>query len=191
MQRESILDQALNLLEQQGLASNSLERLTEITKIPLSDLSSFWPDNEALLYDALRYHAQQVDIWHRQRLLDESLSPQQKLLARYERIAEQVQNGRYPGCLFIAACNFFPDIEHPIHQLAEQQKRASYQYTLSLLDELESDDSELVATQMELILEGCLSKLLVKHQLQDVSAAKRLAEDVLQISQCRKNGALG
>jgi len=75
--------------------------------------------------------------------------------------------------------------------LAEQQKQSSLALTRDLLREMEADDADMVAQQMELIQEGCLSKLLVKRQLQDVFMAKRLAEDVLQVAQCRKHGALG
>ncbi len=91
----------------------------------------FWPDREALLYDALRYLSQQVDAWRRQLLLDETLSAEQKLLARYAVLTTCVSNQRYPGCLFIAACTFYPDPQHPIHQLAEQQKQASRWPTLT------------------------------------------------------------
>ncbi|ANI29833.1 transcriptional regulator [Yersinia entomophaga] len=190
MQREDVLSNALSLLEQRGLATTSLEMLAEKLSLPVSDLQRFWPDREALLYDCLRYHGQQIDTWRRQLQLDESLTPQQKLLARYQTLNEQVQQQRYPGCLFIAACSFFPETDHPIHQLAEQQKQASLQYTEELLHEMDADDVEMVAQQMELILEGCLSKLLIKRRPQDVEVAKRLAEDVLAVAQCRKNGAL-
>ena len=77
-----------------------------------------------------------------------------------------------------------------MHQLAEQQKRASRQYTHELLTLLDTDNPTLVADQMELILEGCLSKLLVKRNKQDIATARRLAEDVLRIALCRRNGAL-
>ncbi|EPK0250533.1 division control transcriptional repressor DicD [Serratia marcescens] len=190
MQREHVLDTALGLLEQQGLAIATLEMLAEKLDVQPGDLKRFWPDREALLYDCLRYHGQQIDTWRRQLLLDESLSPQQKLLARYDVLAEYVQQDRYPGCLFIAACSFFPETDHPIHQLAEQQKLTSLELTRELLREMDADDADMVAQQMELIQEGCLSKLLVKRQLQDVSVAKRLAEDILQVAQCRRNGAL-
>ncbi|WP_400258088.1 division control transcriptional repressor DicD [Serratia nevei] len=190
MQREHVLDTALGLLEQQGLASATLEMLAEKLDVQPGDLKRFWPDREALLYDCLRYHGQQIDTWRRQLLLDENLSPQQKLLARYDVLAEYVQQDRYPGCLFIAACSFFPETDHPIHQLAEQQKLTSLELTRELLREMDADDADMVAQQMELIQEGCLSKLLVKRQLQDVSVAKRLAEDILQVAQCRRNGAL-
>ncbi len=63
---------------------------------------------EALLYDSLRYHGEQIDVWRRQLMLDESLSASQKLLARYKVLDEQVRQQRYPGCLFIAACSFLP-----------------------------------------------------------------------------------
>ncbi|HGM5002586.1 TPA: transcriptional regulator [Serratia marcescens] len=190
MQREHVLDTALGLLEQQGLATATLEMLAEKLDVQPGDLKRFWPDREALLYDCLRYHGQQIDIWRRQLLLDENLSPQQKLLARYDVLAEYVQQDRYPGCLFIAACSFFPETDHPIHQLAEQQKLTSLELTRELLRDMDADDADMVAQQMELIQEGCLSKLLVKRQLQDVSVAKRLAEDILQVAQCRRNGAL-
>ncbi|MGP2882094.1 division control transcriptional repressor DicD [Serratia marcescens] len=189
MQREHVLDTALGLLEQQGLATATLEMLAEKLDVQPGDLKRFWPDREALLYDCLRYHGQQIDTWRRQLLLDENLSPQQKLLARYDVLAEYVQQDRYPGCLFIAACSFFPETDHPIHQLAEQQKLTSLELTRELLRDMDADDADMVAQQMELIQEGCLSKLLVKRQLQDVSVAKRLAEDILQVAQCRRNGA--
>lgn len=190
MLREQVLDQTLNLLEQRGIATLSLNTIAELVDVPLDELKLFWPDAEALLYDSLRHHGEQIEIWRRQLLLDESLTPSQKLLARYRVLNEQVRQNRYPGCLFIAACTFYPDRDSVIHQLAEQQKLASFNYSLALLQEMGSDDAEMVAYQMELILEGCLSKLLVKRQLHDVEVARRLAEDVLNIARCREHGAL-
>ncbi len=190
MQREHVLDCALNLLEQKGFTLVSLEMLADELAVSLDQLEQFWPDRESLHYDCLRYHADQVDSWRNRLLLDTTLDSQQKLLARYKVLEEQVRLHRYPGCLFVAACSFYPAADHPIHQLAERQKQASFSYTHALLTQLEADDATMVAQQMELILEGCLSKLLVKHQLQDVSIARRLAEDILRLAVCRKNGAL-
>ena len=164
--------------------------VAERVAYPLDDLKRFWPDREALLYDALRYLSHQVDVWRRQLLLDDSLSAEQKLLARYAALTTCVSNQRYPGCLFIAACTFYPDAQHPIHQLAEQQKQASLAYTHELLSQLEVDDPAMVAKQMELIIEGCLSRLLIKRSQTDVETARRLAEDILRFAQCRMGGAL-
>ncbi|MBC8950575.1 MULTISPECIES: division control transcriptional repressor DicD [Xenorhabdus] len=189
MQREYVLSHVLNLLEQHGLSA-TLETLLNPIDIDISHIKHFWPDREALLYDCLRHHSQQIEIWQRQTLLNEALSPEQKLLARYDALKEKVQEQHYPGCLFIAACNAFPDVDHPIHQLAELQKQNSFHYTEELLQQLDIDDSKQVAQQMELILEGCLSKLLVKRDLEDVITAKILAQDILTIAKCRKNGAL-
>jgi hypothetical protein len=111
-------------------------------------------------------------------------------MARYQVLEDAVNNHRYPGCLFIAACSFYPQPDHPIHQVADFQKRASWQYTHDLLSALETDNPTLVAHQMELILEGCLSRLLVTRNVQEVVTARTLAEDVLSIALCRKNGAL-
>ena len=191
MLREQVLDHALNILEQHGLAATtSLAMLTGDIAGSEEEIQRFWPDREALLYDALRYHSEQIDIWRRKLLLDDTLNTEQKLLARYAILTEAVGKQRYPGCLFIAACSFYPQTDHPIHQLAEQQKQASWQYTYDLLNKLGVENAALVAHQMELILEGCLSRLMVKHQIQEVEIARSLAEDVLSIALCRKNGAL-
>ena len=188
--REDVLAEAIKILEIEGIANTSLEMVAERVSCPTSDLKRFWPDREALLYDALRYLSHQVDAWRRQLLLDDTLSAEQKLLARYSALTTCVSNQRYPGCLFIAACTFCPDAQHPIHQLAEQQKQASLAYTHELLTQLEVDDPEMVAKQMELIVEGCLSRLLIKRSQTDVDTARRLAEDILRFAQCRMGGAL-
>lgn len=190
MQREEILDNVLCLLENQGIAGLSMARIAGCTHYTEETLKKFWPDKDALLYDALRYHAHQIDAWRQRRLLDDQLSNEQKLLFRYQVLTDNLKKGRFPGCLFIAACSFYPDPEHPIHQLAEQQKLASLRYTCQILQQMEADDANMVAQQMELILEGCLSKLLVKRQEQDIETAKRLAQDILSIAKCRLNGAL-
>ncbi|QDY40720.1 division control transcriptional repressor DicD [Candidatus Pantoea soli] len=191
MQREQILEHALNVLEQRGLAATtSLPQLAGETGLSTEQLVRFWPDRDALLYDALRYHGQQIDSWRRQVQLDTQRSAAQKLLARYDVLTEYVSKGRFPGCLFIAACSYYPQPDQPVHQLAEQQKRNSWRFTHDILVALALDNPTMVADQLELILEGCLSKLLVKRNVQDVATARRLAEDVLAIALCRQNGAL-
>ncbi len=190
MQREVILEQALQVLEEAGLAGATLTLVAEKADQPLAEMQRFWPDTEALHYDALRFLSDKVDIWRRQLIHDESRTPDQKLLARYDAIGQCVSQKRYPGCLFIAACSFYPDADHPIHQIADQQKRAAFENTHGLLAELEVEDPAMVAAQMELVLEGCLSRLLVKRNQQDVDTARRLAEDILRFAQCRIAGAL-
>ena len=84
----------------------SLEELAAEVAVPYAQLQRFWPTRDALLYDALRYHGQQIDNWRRQLLLDDKMNAEEKLLARYQVLEESVGNGRFPGCLFIAACSF-------------------------------------------------------------------------------------
>lgn len=190
VQREDVLKQALQLLEVKGIADTTLDMVAECVNMPTSDLIRFWPNKEALLYDVLRYLSDKADIWRRQLTMNDELSKEQKLLARYGALTECVSNNRYPGCLFIAACSFYPDASHPIHQLADRQKQAAWEHTHDLLAALKVEDPEMVASQMELVLEGCLSRMLVKRSQQDVDTARCLAEDILRFAQCRAGGAL-
>jgi len=190
VQREDVLGKTLQWLELEGLAATTPEIIAERLNYPLDEFLRFWPDKEALHYDALRHLSQQVDAWRRQMLLNDELSKEQKLLARYTALTECVTNHRYPGCLFITACTIYLDPTHAIHQLTNQQISAAYDYTHELLTALEVDDPAMVAKQMELVLEGCLSRMLVNRSQVDVDTAYRLAEDILRFAQCRMGGAL-
>lgn len=190
MQREEVLEHTLHVLEREGIARMTLDIVAEEAQHPVAEIRQFWPDEEAMLYDALRYLSSKVEAWQRQLMLNEELSAEQKLLQRYHALTECLNKQRYPGCLYIAACTFYTDPTHPIHQLADQQKQAAWNYTHTLLTQLEVDDPAMVADQMELVLEGCLSKLLVKHRQADIDTARSLAEDILRFALCRQGGAL-
>lgn len=191
LQREQMIEHALHALEKKGLAAiTSLGMMEEQTEIPLSQWRYFWSDRDTLLYDTLYFHCQQIDTWREQVVHDSLLSHEQKLLARYDILRSSFNRGRFPGCLLIAACSFYPQPGHPVHQLAEQQKQASWQYSHDLLVQLGSDNPALVTDQMELILEGCLSKLLIKRDINIIETAHTLAGDVLHLAMCRREGAL-
>ena len=69
--------------------------VAERVDYPLDELRRFWPDKEAILYDALRYLSQQIDVWRRQLMLDETQTAEQKLLARYQAVIRSaVKNSR-------------------------------------------------------------------------------------------------
>lgn len=189
--REQILTLSLQRLEQHGLAGATLENLIDQATLPLELARRYWPDDEALLYDCLRFHGQQIDAWRRRIALDEQLSNDDKILARYPVLAEYADQGRFPGCLFIAACIHYPHGDHPLHQLAAWQKQASFDFTLRLLQESDIDDAPLLAQQIELVQEGCLSRLLLSHLRQDIDIARQLAQDILHIAHCRRHDALG
>lgn len=125
MQREDVLGQALQLLEIQGIASTTLEMVADRIDYPLDELRRFWPDKEALLYDALRYLSQQVDIWRRQLMLNEELTTEQKLLARYTALTECVTNNRYPVvCLSPPAPTIGSRAPHPSTGRSAKTSRA-------------------------------------------------------------------
>lgn len=91
------------------------------------------------------------------------------------------QPSAIPAACFIAACTFYPDA-FPYPSAGGATKQASLANTHELLTQLEVDDPAMVAKQMELIVEGCLSRLLIKRSQADVDTAQRLAEDILRFA---------
>lgn len=189
MQREDVLGEALKLLELQGIANTTLEMVAERVDYPLNELRRFWPDKEAILYDALRYLSQQIDVWRRQLMLDETQTAEQKLLARYQALSECVKTTAIRAVCLSLPVRFIP-IPPPYSSTGRSAKSAAYDFTHELLTTLEVDDPAMVAKQMELVLEGCLSRMLVNRSHADVDTAHRLAEDILRFARCRRGGAL-
>lgn len=108
MQREDVLGEALKLLELQGIANTTLEMVAERVDYPLDELRRFWPDKEAILYDALRYLSQQIDVWRRQLMLDETQTAEQKLLARYQALSECVKTTAIRAVYLSLPVRFIP-----------------------------------------------------------------------------------
>lgn len=191
MDKTMILNQALDLLEHNGLSADIYTLLSQQAGVDKSQLGHYWQDNNALIYDCLAQHAAQIDEWHQQMLDNEALTPREKLLSRYDLLETRLEDKRFPGCLFMAACNTYPERTHPLHQLAESQKHHAQHFAYTLLTQLGIDNPDSVARQLELILEGCLSQLLVKGDHGAITTAKTLSDDIVLIALCRKNGALG
>ena len=112
------------------------------------------------------------------------------MLARYQALSGALKTTAIRAVYLSLPVRFIPIQPHPIHQLADQQKSAAYDFTHELLTTLEVDDPAMVAKQMELVLEGCLSRMLVNRSQADVDTAHRLAEDILRFARCRQGGAL-
>ncbi len=89
-----------------------------------SELQPFWPDKDALIFDCLRHHGQQIDVWQRQVILDETLTAEQKLLARYDQLAMRLEKIVFPGCLFcLLACVLVLMSIHKSIKLSQRQKK--------------------------------------------------------------------
>ncbi len=129
-QREDVRGEALEIIRiTRDCQHHALEMVAERVDYPLDELRRFWPDKEAILYDALRYLSQQRHVWRCQLMLDVMQTAEQKLLARYQALSECVKNNRYPGCLFIAACTFYPDPGHRFINWPISKKSAAYDFT--------------------------------------------------------------
>lgn len=132
MQREQILDHALNVLEQNGLAAtSSLAILADDMQLSLAQLEQFWPDRDALLYDALQFHARQIEEWRHDILQNDALRPDQKLMARYEGLNEQVNKAAFPVACLSPLAVFIPSPISP--SISWQKSRSAHHGNLPIL----------------------------------------------------------
>lgn len=120
----------------------------ERASCPTSDLKRF--GLTAKRCDDVLPLSQQVDAWRRQLLLDETLSAEQKLLARYASSPPAYSiGGTRAACLSPPAP--LPGSSAPIFTSMERQKKKQASLAYHELTQLE-DGPEMVAKQMELLV---------------------------------------
>ncbi len=101
---------------------------------PLDTLQRFWPDKEAILYDAPLFD-ESAGRYSATPASDETLLLN-KATGTLQRAFGMCQYNCYPVACSLPLCGRFisPDSTHPIHQPANQQKRAAHDFTHELLD---------------------------------------------------------
>ncbi len=103
--------------------------VAERVDYPLDELRRFWPDKEAILYDALRYLSQQIDVWRRQLMLDETQTAEQKLLARYQALSECVKTTAIRAVYLSLPVRLSPNPGRPYSSTGRSAKSAAYDFT--------------------------------------------------------------
>ena len=180
---ENILDTAERLFETNGFHATGVDRLAVESGITKRTLYKHFGSKEGLIEAVLRRHHSQLMDRMRARIAKTEVSGKKRLLACFDLYHEWFTQPCFAGCLFIKTLNEFQQCSERLFAIATQAKSELRDYLAELAREAGAKNADLLANQLQLILEGsiivaqCGCKNKSIHTARDL--AKRLISEEL------------
>jgi len=171
--REQIITEALKLFYQHGFNATGIDRIISEAGVSKKTLYNHFRSKEELVLATLRKR----DELFRNNLMREverlAGTPIEKILAIFDVIDNWFHEKNFSGCMFINASAEFSEAENPSHMLCAEHKRLVTEYIKELAVQAKMKEPEILAKQLNLLIEGAI---VTAHVEGDKKAAERAKE---------------
>ena len=182
--REELVESAMRVFYRHGFHASGLESILEEGGISRMTLYNHFKSKDELIVAALRRR----DEIFRNRMMkfvdSKAKAPLERLLAVFDFHEQWFTGKDFCGCMFINASAEFADPQCAVRRVAAEHKRSIARYLADLCRQCGLSGPELIADQLNLLLEGAIVTGQVVGQVHDSGAdpgaAARLAKEMAQ-----------
>lgn len=175
--REQLIQTAQELFYRVGYHATGIDRILAESGVAKMTLYKHFRSKDELILAVLA--ARQQELLDQLQALRQALPPRQALLATFDGLHGLIHQTDFCGCSFINAAAEFQDREHPIHRQAAAVKAACAAHFLELLEGLGPAQPQLLANQLQFLLEGALSMAHLQGPASQALEARAAAELLL------------
>jgi AcrR family transcriptional regulator len=152
--RRRILDAAADMFYQEGIRAVGIDAIIARSGVAKMSLYRNFPSKAALVAAWLEDRDQAF--WRRWQAAETAHfgDPASQLGAILDMVAIRVTHPRWRGCPFLNTATEFPEPEHPARAIILANKRKVYQRLQTLASEAGARDPELLAEQLQLLIDG-------------------------------------
>ncbi|MBE1442390.1 TetR/AcrR family transcriptional regulator [Paenibacillus sp. OAS669] len=178
--KERILRVASRLFYKEGVRAVGIDRIIEESGVAKASFYRNFPTKDSLIvaYLEKRHCNRSISIEQAiQRFPD---SPKDQLYALLDELVERMTHPEFRGCPFMNAVVEFPDLEHPGHRSAVENRHRTWDKVKEIAMKGGVRDPEELTSQLRIISDGAMMSAYIdktsfrpEHFL---SAAKRLIE---------------
>ncbi|NIH85998.1 TetR/AcrR family transcriptional regulator [Amycolatopsis granulosa] len=173
--RERLVQTAEDLFYADGIRAVGVERLLEASGVGRASFYRHFASKDDLVETVLTERDQ---AWRR--LLAEGVAARGgHPLAVFDFLAERFARADYRGCAFINAMAEVGDADAAVYELARAHKAAVTEYLAGLLDKAGYRESETLAAQLMLLIDGALVTALRERSAEPALRAKAIATALL------------
>ncbi|AEQ53562.1 transcriptional regulator, TetR family [Pelagibacterium halotolerans B2] len=155
-----------------------LERLLSASGVGRASFYRHFASKDDLVITMLRGHDRAYREWLETRVHDLGGDP----LAVFDALAERSNWSDYRGCAFINAMAEMADPASPVFLIAKEHKRAVADFLKKRLAAAGYRDTEALALQLVLLIDGATVTALHERTNQPMRQAKAIAQGMLQRS---------
>ena len=176
---KKILKAAEKLFEANGFHAIGVDRLAREAGVTKRTLYKHFKSKDGLIEAVLRMHQSQMMRQIRNRIAAVGESGAERLLVCFDRYQEWFSEPRFAGCLFIKTLNEFQQCSERLFAVAREVKLELRAYLAELAREAGANNPDLLADQLQLLLEGSIVVAQCGCETTSICIARGLAERLI------------
>jgi len=174
--RKKILHVATDLFQTRGINSTGVDTIVAVAGTTKMTLYKYFKSKEDLILEVLEQGHQDFQTWLNDNLNQSSKQPADKIQKLFDFIEEWVTSPDFRGMAFIKASAEFPNEESPVHKLSADHAKEFRSYIATLAVDAAITDSESLALQLSMLIEGAIQAEQMKRGSGAVKYAKKAAK---------------
>ena len=178
--RAELIDAALRLFARHGYRATGIDTILAEAGVAKMTLYHHFASKEELILAALRKRDAEWRTWFKSRVEERARTPRARLRALFDVVEEWFRSRDYHGCSFGQAATEFREPRHAIHKMACEHKQQVLDYLRGLAAEAGARDPDLLAAQLELLIEGAVIHMEVFREPEVARTADDAAQKLVE-----------
>ncbi|WP_282940151.1 TetR/AcrR family transcriptional regulator [Paenibacillus sp. RC67] len=179
--KERILRVASELFYKEGVRAVGIDRIIEESGVAKASFYRNFPTKDSLIVAYLeKRHGKRTEAIEEAKRLHPN-SPKDQLYAILDELVERMKAPGFRGCPFMNAIVEFPDLEHPGHRSAVDNRHRTWDKVEEIAREGHARNPAELASQIRILSDGAIMSAYIDkdsfHPEHFLSAAKRIIED--------------
>ena len=178
--REKLIETALELFAKNGFHATGIDTILAQAGVAKKTLYTHFRTKEELILAALRKHDGEFRNFFMKNVEDLAESPRDRMLAVFDVAEAWFSQNNFYGCMFINAISEYSEEGTAIRQVCKEFKRLMHSYIKSLAEQAGVKESDELASELALLLEGSIVTAQVSEQREKAAnTAKRMAKTLI------------
>jgi AcrR family transcriptional regulator len=174
---ERILAAADKLFYEQGIRAVGVDAVAAEAGVSKRTLYSYYASKDDLIAAYLTRRFKMAPV--------SDAPAREQILGYFERMERLFADGTFRGCPFVNAVTEIGDPKHPAASIAARFKEERRAWYRDLLERMAVADAEGLAVQLQMLADGAIAAVLVRHDPAVARAARAAAEVLLDAAATR------
>jgi AcrR family transcriptional regulator len=175
---ERILAAADKLFYSQGIRAVGVDAIAEEAQVSKRTLYNHYPTKDDLVAAYLTARFRQVP--------PSDAPAREQILGYFDRLEKMFAEGGFRGCPYVNAVTELGDRKHAATHIAVQFKEQRLAWYRTLLERMGVAEPARLAMQLQLLVEGAISAVLVNNDPSVARDARAAAEVLVDAARARK-----
>lgn len=177
--RDIILDVTEKLIYKSGIAATGVDLLVKTAGVSRKSIYRYFANKEDLVVAALQRRDVRWMQWFRTEV-DKAPTPAERLLNMFSVLKVWFDSEGFRGCAFINTSGETGDPQDSVRLVAKEHKQKLLDYVSELCSEHGATDSQALAKQLLILIDGAITVALVMGDHGAADHARSMAQTLLE-----------